>query len=63
MQSALHRAEVALPSSGERDAFDFQAGAAQEKELLTPKKRLRWDHVHKLYMSILIIRMTLEERN
>lgn len=56
LQNELQLAVDALPSPDYPGAFDHKAAAIQQKELLTPQKRLRWDQVMKLYFSNLGIK-------
>ncbi|MCE5317026.1 MAG: hypothetical protein LLG04_06640 [Parachlamydia sp.] len=55
LRDELQRAVDALPPPDYTGAFDFKAAAAQEKELLTPKKRLVWEQVLKIYLSNLVL--------
>lgn len=55
LRDELQRTVDALPPPDYTGAFDFKAGAAQEKDLLTPKKRLIWEQVMKIYLSNLVL--------
>lgn len=51
MREELKQAVEALPPSESPDILDFKAINLQERELKTPRNRVTWDHVLKIYKS------------